>query len=119
MRIGFKSSHWRDANGNPSGGCTTGVGFTISWQNGPLGRHGPQCLPGNPCGDGCTRIAPNGAFVEDVLDAVADRIKCYQESRFACDSNAVALGHIQLALVALDSRTKQREMRAVEGTHAV
>lgn len=106
MRIGFKSDHWNDEAGNPAGGCAFGTGFTISWQNGPLGR-------------GDERRAPNGAFVEDVIDAVADRLRAYQASRFACDANAQALAHLEAALEALDARTREREARAVEGTHAV
>ena len=104
MRIGFKKDHWNDADGNPTGGCSTGTGFTISWQNGQLGR-------------GADRKEPNGAFVEDVLDAVRDRIQFYQDSKFACDENAQALVHIGEALRILDERTKEREARAVEGTH--
>ena len=104
MRIGFKSEHWNDADGNPAGGTTSGTGFTIGWQNGPLGR-GPD------------RVEPNGAFVEDVIDACADRIRYYQESRFACERNANALMHLEAALAELDARTKDREKRSVEGTH--
>ena len=33
--------HEFDENGMPAGGVTTGVGISISWQNGPLGR-GPD-----------------------------------------------------------------------------
>lgn len=105
MRQGFFSEQWSDDNGNPAGGVTTGKGFTISWQNGPLGR-------------GNERREPNGAFVEDVIDAAADRIRFYQSSRFACADNAEALQHLEAAMEALQRRTKDREKRAVEGTHA-
>lgn len=105
MRIGFKANHWNDSDGNPAGGSTFGAGFAISWQNGPLGRD-------------ADRKEPNGAFVEDVIAAAADRIRCYQASRFACETNAEALHHLELALAALDRRTKEREARAVEGTHS-
>ena len=119
MRVGFKSEHWNDANGNPEGGTTFGNGFAIGWQHGPLGRHSENCDPAlnGPCGEGCTRRAPNGAFVEDVIDACADRIRYYQGGRFASDYNAKALEHLEAALAALDQRTKDREARAVEGTH--
>lgn len=103
---GFKSHHWTDQpNGNPAGGCTTSNGFTISWQNGPLGRDGE-------------RREPNGAFVEDVIGAAADRIRFYQESKFNCADNAEALSHLELAISCLQRRTKDRESRSVEGTHA-
>ena len=52
--------HWTDSDGNPTGGVSSGRGFTISWQNGPLGR-------------GEDRVEPNGAFVEDVIAAVIGR----------------------------------------------
>ncbi len=118
MRAGIKAEHWNDANGNPEGGTTFGNGFAIGWQHGPLGRHAPECNDGqSPCVQGCTRRAPNGAFVEDVIDACADRIRYYQGGRFASDYNAKALEHLEAALAALDQRTKDREARAVEGTH--
>lgn len=105
MKAGFKSEHWNDENNNPAGGSTFGNGFAISWQNGPLGR-------------GDERKEPNGAFVEDVIEAAADRIRYYQSSRFACDYNAKALEHLEAALESLNDRTANREARSVEGTHA-
>jgi hypothetical protein len=104
MKQGHYEEHWSDSNGNPAGGVSTGKGFTISWQNGPLGR-------------GDDRREPNGAFVEDVIQAVIGRIAFYQRSQFACQANADALDALELAAEALDSRTKDREARAVEGTH--
>ena len=105
---GFYEEHWLDNAGNPAGGVSTGRGFTISWQNGPLGKVGTP-----------ERHQPNGAFVEDVIQAVIGRIEFYQESRFHCEANALALKDLYLAAEALDSRTKDRERRVVEGTHEV
>lgn len=101
----FESRQFSDENGNPAGGHTFGCGFAIAWQNGPLGR-------------GEARLAPNGAFVETVIAAVRDRIQFYQDSRFACDANAQAIDHLNSALAILDQRTRDREGRGVEGTHA-
>ena len=98
------SHHWNDQNGNPEGGQTSGVGLTIAWQRGPLGR------PPN-------RKEPNGAFVEDVIMAAVDRIQFYQKSPFACRENALALNKLQEALHWLEERTKGREERGVEGTY--
>ena len=106
MRSGIKSQHWNDADGNPAGGNTFGNGFAIGWQNGPLGR-------------GFYRREPNGAFVEDVIASVIDRLEYYQQSKFACESNAKAINYLSCALHELDSRTKDRENRDVEGTHVV
>jgi hypothetical protein len=105
VKQGHFERHWSDANGNPAGGVSSGKGFTISWQNGPLGR-------------GVDRREPNGAFVEDVIQAVIGRIKFYQDSLFSSADNAVALEHLAAAAEALDRRTRDREARAVEGTHA-
>lgn len=98
------SSHFMDSNGNPAGGTTYGNGFAISWQNGPLGR-GPD------------RREPNGAFVEDVIKAAIDRIEFYQRSKFACPRNEETLRLLYAALGSQESRTVDRELRGVEGTH--
>lgn len=93
-----------DDQGRPAGGCTHGRGFTIAWQDGPLGRDGD-------------RIEPNGAFVEDVITAAIGRIEFYQATEFASDYNAQALAHLEIAREALRARTANREARGVEGTH--
>jgi hypothetical protein len=106
MRSRVTSNQFTDADGNPAGGTTFGQGFCIGWQNGPLGR-------------GDERREPNGAFVEDIIAAALNRLVFYQQSRFACDANAVAIAHLTAALDELQARTAEREKRAVEGTHAV
>jgi hypothetical protein len=100
----IQSHHWSDSTGMPTGGTTSGRGFTISWQNGPLGRGGE-------------RLEPNGAFVEDVIKAALDRIEYYQGTRFASAYNAEAIVHLNAALRSLHNRTADREKRDVEGTH--
>ena len=103
---GFIAEHFDDENGNPAGGTAQGEGLMISWQNGPLGR-------------GDDRQAPNGAFVEDVIDIVIDRLEYYQNSAFACEENADALVALREAGKRLHERTEEREARTVEGTHTV
>ena len=105
MKDLFFEQHWHDANGNPAGGVTSGKGMCLSWQNGPLGR-------------GETRTEPNGCFVETVIAAVIGRLEFYQESPFACMANADAIAHLKSAADVLDARTREREARLVEGTHA-
>jgi hypothetical protein len=100
------SQHFNDDNGNPAGGKTQGVGIQIEWQNGPLGR-------------GVERIEPNGAFVEGVIAAALDRIQYYQDSKFKCRENALAITKLEEALHWLNHRTQDRERRVVEGTHGV
>jgi hypothetical protein len=93
-----------DEHGNPAGGHAVGTGIAISWQSGPLGR-------------GADRKEPNGAFVETVIEAAAQRIRHYQATKFACEHNAKALEHLEAALAQLQARTADRENRHVEGTH--
>src|SRR5262245_35119095 len=104
MKQGYFGQHWLDEHGNPAGGVSTGMGFTIAWQKGPLGQQ---------------RQGLNGAFVEDVIQAVIGRIEFYQASRFACQENVEALAALQMAADALDRRTQDRETCQVEGTHTV
>lgn len=104
MKQQIASDHNSDVNGNPAGGITSATGMTIVWQNGPLGR-------------GAERIEPNGAFVETVLEAAADRLRYYQSTKFNCRENALAITKIEEALHWCNHRTADREARAVEGTH--
>ena len=98
--------HRLDSDGNPAGGETSGIGISISWQDGPLGR-GPD------------RTTPNGAFVEGVIQAAIGRIEFYQSTKFACRENALVLTKLQEALHWCQHRTADREARAVEGEHKV
>lgn len=104
MQQGFRARNYNDGEGRPAGGYVAGKGLEIQWQNGPLGRDED-------------RIEPNGAFVEDVIAAAVQRIAYYQESGFACRENAIALTHLETALLWLNKRTADREARGVEGTH--
>jgi hypothetical protein len=105
--MSIQSKHWIDPiNDAPEGGQTFGPGFAIAWQRGPLGRDE-------------NRVPQNGAFVEDVINAAVDRIEHYQASKFASEYNADALYYLKRALDRLKARTKDRETRAVEGTHRV
>lgn len=104
MKQEILETHRTDEKGNPTGGTTTGTGLIIKWQDGPLGR-------------GAERSLPNGAFVEGVIQAAIGRLEFYQASKFKCDTNARALNALNIALAALEERTKDREARAVEGLH--
>lgn len=92
-----------DGDGNPWGGISEGRGFTIAWQNGPVNAENPA----------------NGAFVEDLLEAVLDRMFFYQRSKFACPQNAVTISHLELAIASQRERTKDRQSRGVEGSYEV
>ena len=94
--------NWVNKDGNPAGGSVSGPGFACSWQNGPVG-------------DG----RKTGAFVEDLIGACTQRLRFYQDSRFACEENAEALDALTDALTSLDRRTAERIERSVEGTYEV
>jgi hypothetical protein len=101
----IKSTHELDDNRNPAGGCTSGLGITIQWQDGPLG-----------CGE--KRQPPNGAFVEGVIAAAIDRLQFYQtasDGKFKCRENALAITKLEEALHWMEHRTRDRERRGVEG----
>ena len=107
MKNGYTIHNFLDGDGKPAGGIAFGTGFSIFFQSGPLGQ-------------GKDRLAPNGAFVEDILDVVRARIEHYQEvngGAFDCIENARALRHIEDALIALENRTHRRVEQGTEGTH--
>ena len=98
------SQHETDVDGNPAGGQTEteNVGVSIIWQNGPLNVAGH-----------------NGAFVEEGILSVIDRLHFYQNSKYKCQENQNALIHLGAALHCLEERTKDRIERGVEGLHEV
>ena len=99
-------SNVSDENGNPTGGFVKATGIEIKWQDGPLGRDGD-------------RKEPNGAFVEGVIAAAIQRLEFFQNSKFKCRENALAITKLEEALLWLQWRTINREKRSVEGTHQV
>lgn len=106
MQIGYKSANKLDSEGRPAGGYVSGTGFTITWQDGPLGKIGTP-----------ERVEPNGAFVEDVIAAAIQRIDHYQDNGFACVENSDALIQLRAALNRLNDRTNRRVLAQTEGTH--
>ena len=51
-------SHFYDTDGKPAGGISSGIGYTIGWQNGPCLIHEDGSQPDR-----------NGAFLIEVLEA--------------------------------------------------
>jgi hypothetical protein len=74
----------------------------ISFQDGPIGE-----------------VGVNGVTNELCAAIIIDRLEGFQTSKYACPENAAALEHFRAGLAALESRTKKREARGVEGTHTV
>ena len=60
-----------------------------------------------------------GAFVEDVVDAVINRMEFYQSSKFACDENSEALQALRVAWNCMMERRRDRDQRGVLGKHEV
>ena len=71
----------------------------VIFQNGPIAEHGA-----------------NGITQEVLLAIVADRLRSFQASAYSCKENAVALTHIETAMLWLHKRTLDRMQRGVEGT---
>lgn len=98
-----------DSLGNPTGGHSSGEGFTIEWQNGIAN--------------------PNGAIIEDVIAAVIQRLEFFQGElpeqhplisimgKFRCRENALTITKLQEALQWLRQRTRDRRRRGVEGSY--
>lgn len=88
----FTSNHWTTADGIADGGNAYGVGFCITFQRGAILNS-----------DG-SRSEQTGAFMEDVLGAVADRLRHHQSWQFACEENAQAIKYIESAIECLQRR---------------
>lgn len=85
----------------------TAVGITavpsrwrINFQNGPVKEAGF-----------------NGISQEALLAILIDRLRSFQSGPFSCRDNAVALTHLEEALMWLQKRTRERLARGVEGTN--
>lgn len=79
---------------------TSPVACNVRFQNGPILESGI-----------------NGISQEALLAIVEDRLFGFQSGKFACRENAIALTHIQEAMMWLQKRTMDRMKRGVEGTH--
>ena len=79
-------------------GFDTGGQHYVRFQNGGIAEHGV-----------------NGITQEVLLAIVADRLESFQAGPFANGYNATALGHVKFALETLQSRTRERMSRGVEG----
>lgn len=97
------------ANGNASHvyhtyyeGKTGRAVQVIAFQNGPIAE-----------------VGVNGTTNEALLAILIDRMRGFQTSKWACRENTIALTKLEEALHWLHARTRAREARGVEGTHAV
>jgi hypothetical protein len=90
-----------DDEGNPSLPTEGHEGCLVLFQNGPIKEAGL-----------------NGITQEALLAIVIDRLEAFQAGPFSSEDNAQALAHCHLALEALQTRTRKRLARGVEGTLA-
>lgn len=70
----------------------------INFQNGPISENGV-----------------NGCQNEDLIEIVLDRLRDFQNGKFPCRENAIAITKLEEALMWLDKRTLDRRERGVEG----
>lgn len=91
------NSNWTDeATGNHDGGVSYGPGYCLSWQRGPLNE-----------------ADRNGAGLIEVLDACRHQLEYFQNGKFSCEENRLALEKLDEAIAHLESR---RDRRTAEGT---
>lgn len=98
---------------------------------GPGGAHHEYAISSNVPGDGLDRIAvikfqkgprkdpnaQNGIIDSDLLEIVRDRLKSFQQGDYATRENAIALTHIEEALMWMNRRVEDRIERSVLGTY--
>ncbi len=89
---------WQILHNGPGKGATA---IPLVFQNGPI-----------------KEVGVNGITQEVLLAIVLDRLRSFQEGDYRCRENAIALTKIEEAMMWLQSRTRARMARGVEGTHA-
>ena len=94
--------NWTNEDGNHVGGISTGIGYTIAWQRGPLNVEGR-----------------NGAFMLEVLGSCLNQIHYYNNLNpaFRCPENYEAANHLSEAIDALQTRKDRRAADGTLGTH--
>ena len=88
-------------------------------------------ITSNVIGDGCSELmhvqfqngarklhdSIHGILDTDLLEIVRHRLQCFQQGEFATRENAVALTHIEEALMWMNRRVEDRIERSVLGTN--
>lgn len=93
------SQFWSTADGLPDGGQSSGIGFSIAWQRGPLtnGR--------------------NGAYLIEVMEACLAQLERFKSTPFDCPENEQAREHLSQSIEILKARRDRRESQGILGTH--
>ena len=94
--------NWTNEDGNHVGGISTGIGYTIAWQRGPLNVEGR-----------------NGAFLLEVLESCLNQMKYFNELNpaFQCSENDEAIENLSKTIDALQTRKDRRAAEGTLGTH--
>lgn len=91
-------------NGHHLYSISTGaVGITIEFQNGPRNEPGSKA----------------GVLDGDLLEIVRDRLKSFQGGKYASRENAIALTHIEEALMWMAKRANDRAEAGKLGTNKI
>lgn len=61
----------------------------------------------------------NGIFIEDLIKICLHRLISFQESKYSCEENRLAIDNLIKILVLLNKRKQNRKERGVLGTHKV
>lgn len=99
--------NFTNQDGNPAGGISTGIGYTIAWQTRPC-----------PILEDGSQPARNGAFLIEVLEACESRLAYYRANGdLDCFENEMALDHLTKAVKHLRVRRDRRKDAGTLGTH--
>lgn len=99
-----------DEKGN--GGAYHKYGINID-----CGNHGEQISINFQNGARKLEGSIHGVLDTDLLEIVRHRLQCFQKGEFASRDNAVALTHIEEALMWMNRRVEDRIERSVLGTN--
>ena len=98
----FNANHEYEVRKTPLEGATASkneIYAKIKFQKGPIKENGI-----------------NGCHNEDLIAIVIDRLQSFQNSEFSCRENAITITKLEEALLWLNKRTRDRQLRGVEGT---
>ena len=62
-------------------------------------------------------VGVNGVQFEDLIKICINRLEHFQKGDFNCRENAIALTHLESALLWLQNRTEKRKNQGVEGKY--
>ena len=67
--------------------------------------------------DGELKDGVNGITDESLIAIVLDRLRGFNEGRFRCRENSLAITHLEEGLMWLQKRAVRRQNEGIEGTH--